>query len=74
MFAYKCPVCGKKPKVSMDLDLYEAGFGACVTIQCKPFLRKAHHKVSVTDANGNIAKEKAISAWNAQIKIKGEKV
>ena len=62
-----CPKCGKKPRIAFDLDLYEAGFGGYVTVQCKPFLRKPHLKIEVNHADANLAKKKAIEEWNRQV-------
>lgn len=59
-----CPVCGKQPKVHRDISYEQNGYGAWVTISCKPFLRKYHKKTECGKAIYERALLGAINRWN----------
>jgi hypothetical protein len=59
-----CPICGKQPKAYSDLGYAANGFGAWVTLECKPFLRIPHKRVECGKASERRAYEGAIEIWN----------
>lgn len=67
MYIRPCPICGKMPKIKRDYNYEDSFFGAWCTIQCKPFLRRAHVKVEHGNANWDIALERAIDDWNRMV-------
>lgn len=61
------PICGKQPKVYRDFEYEQIRAGAWCTVECKPFLRKAHLKVESGKALWERACESAIQAWNKRV-------
>lgn len=59
-----CTVCGKYPKAYSDKGYISSGFGAWVTIECKPFLRKRHKRVECGKQQESRAYRGAIKLWN----------
>ena len=62
-----CPVCGKKPKISIG-GFCEAGFSRyrCV-VECTPFLRKPHLKVEEVWYSAEGAENIAVNEWNRSV-------
>lgn len=65
-----CPVCGKMPKVYRDYGYEANGYGAWCTIECKPFLRKAHFKIESGKDRWKRAFMDAIDRWNEMVGVK----
>jgi hypothetical protein len=59
-----CPICGKQPKVHRDINYEQNGYGAWITISCKPFLRKPHKIVECGKSTYERALLVAIKEWN----------
>ena len=59
-----CPVCGKQPKVHRDISYEQNGYGAWITISCKPLLGKPHKKVECGKSTYERALLGAIKEWN----------
>ena len=56
---YKCPICGKKPKMST--------FGFNTTITCKSLIGRPHLKTTTNSVSIFSRKKTAIIAWNQAV-------
>ncbi len=59
-----CPVCGRTPSVSLKGI---AGHGCWATLKCKPFLGRAHLKVTEGKAHPERALRCAVDTWNKAV-------
>lgn len=59
-----CPVCGKTPSVSLKGI---AGHGCWATLKCKPFLGRAHLKVTEGKSHPERALRCAVDTWNKAV-------
>ena len=59
-----CPVCGKQPNVHRDISYEQNGYGAWITISCKPFIGKLHKIAECGKSTYERALLGAIKEWN----------
>ena len=69
MSCHPCPICGKYPKLYIDRSYLYSGYGAWVTIQCKPLFLRAHKRVECGKGNINMAIINAIKMWDNECLI-----
>lgn len=59
----RCPVCGKRPKVSISGGY---AMGWYCRIKCKPLFRKAHLDIELGKASLEHAVSTAVDIWNEE--------